>query len=399
MFYVSVFHSFSLKQARNKCVCVSVNFTPYTHTISGKETNIELEENMKKLLFICFLLLSSLLFSNDFRKVNWGMNKDEVKKAETMEIIQESDDIIAYQTNLAGMQTLLIYIFADNKLTRAKYSIIDEHSNKNDYISDFSKIKELLSKKYGNCEEDETIWKDDLYRDKYSDWGFAVSLGHLIYYAKWNTEKTEILSILSGENYQIKNVIEYSSKALSGKEDEMREKEYLSFFSETGFCSSNWGSSIVEVKGNESAEPLSETDELLAYEKSISGVNAMIGFLFTQKKLTTGRFLFTEEHSNKNDYINDYNTIKELLIKKYGEPKDENTYWKDDLYRDKYSDWGFAISLGHLVYYSSWSTDSSDITIMLSGENYKISHLLEYKSKQFRTLEQQEVEKKNLDDF
>jgi hypothetical protein len=43
----------------------------------------------------------------------------------------------------------VIYIFAGDKLTRAKYSIIEEHSNKNDYISDYKAIKELLTKKYG----------------------------------------------------------------------------------------------------------------------------------------------------------------------------------------------------------------------------------------------------------
>ncbi|MEZ5107270.1 MAG: hypothetical protein R2757_22385 [Draconibacterium sp.] len=51
----------------------------------------------------------------------------------------------------------------------------------------------------------------------------------------------------------------------------------------------------------------------------------MIGYLFANDKLTTGKYLVIEDHSNKNDYINESNKLKDLLNEKYGLPKkDEN---------------------------------------------------------------------------
>jgi hypothetical protein len=353
----------------------------------------------KAIVIILILLCYSFLFSNDFRKANWGMQMSEVKKTESVEILQETEDVLAYETTLAGFKALVIYIFAGNQLTRAKYSIIEEHTNKNDYIVDYSSLKELLTKKYGNPIEDETIWKDDLYRDKYSDWGFAISLGHLFYFSKWDTEKTEIVSVLNGENYQINAVIEYTSKNLGAEEAKMREEEALKNFTEKGFRSCEWGVNSSFVKNKEDLEIISNNKSSIIYKTSISGLNVLAGYLFTEDRLTTGRYIITESHSNKNDFISDYNSLKELLDKKFGSATKDENIWKDDLYRDKFSDWGFAVSLGHLVYYSTWSNEFSDISIILSGENYDISLMIEFKSKKLKEFENKAQEKNKLDDF
>jgi len=348
---------------------------------------------------ILILMTSGLIYGQDFRKTTWGMTKAQVKQTETGKILKETDDILAYRAELAGYESFVIYIFADDKLTRAKYSIIEEHSNKNDYISDYNAIKELLTKKYGSPKEDETVWKNDLYKDDYSQWGFAVSLGHLMYYSSWENDRTSIFFLLNGENYEIKTVIEYTSKELSAVEDEMRDKKALSNFSDNGFRTSNWGASISEVKSNEKLAVIDESSSLLAYKTTISGIETIIGYLFTEGKLTTGRYLVTEEHSNKNDYISDYNTLKDLLEKKYGKPKKDKKIWKNDLYQDDYSQWGFAVSLGHLLYYSTWETDNSEISIILSGENYEIQLMIEFESVELKEFKKKANEKKKLEGF
>jgi len=355
---------------------------------------------MKKFVIIIIITLYFVfLFGNDFRKADWGMSIEEVKKTEETEILKETNDVLVYETTLAGYQALVAYIFAGNKLTRAKYSFIEDHSNKNDYISDYSNLKTLLTKKYGNPYEDETFWKNDLYRDDYSDWGFAISLGHLFYYAKWDSESTDIVAILQGENYQIETIIEYTSKDLENQEEKIREAEALNNFSENGFRSIEWGKNPQVVKESEKLELLSEDDGLLMYETDISGLKLIVGYLFTSDKLTTGRYLSNDNHSNKNDYITDYKLLKNLLEKKYGSPLEDEIVWKNDLYRDDYSEWGFAISLGHLYYYSKWSNNSSDITIILSGENYEITLLIEFKSKNLKDFEKEEKEKVDLDNL
>ncbi len=64
----------------------------------------------------------------------------------------------------------------------------------------------------------------------------------------------------------------------------------------------------------------------------ISELDCVVVYFFTNNLLTGARYYFTESHSNDNDYIYDYNSMKELLTKKYGEPTTDDDWWKDDLY-------------------------------------------------------------------
>ncbi|GAH71775.1 unnamed protein product, partial [marine sediment metagenome] len=88
------------------------------------------------------------------------------------------------------------------------------------------------------------------------------------------------------------------------------------------------------------------------------------------------------KHSNDNLYIDDYEKLKETLTKKYGKPKFDKVTWDDDLYKDDRSHWGFAVSLGHLDYFSSWETSTTYISLRLNGDNYKISLVIAYESRE-----------------
>ncbi|MCK4325552.1 hypothetical protein KAW55_02220, partial [bacterium] len=101
----------------------------------------------------------------DFRKISWGMNKEQVKKMETAKLINEDEDSIAYQASVAGLDCAIFYKFTQGKLVNAGYSITQAHSNKNDYISDYNKLKKILTKKYGKPIKDFSRWKNDLYKD------------------------------------------------------------------------------------------------------------------------------------------------------------------------------------------------------------------------------------------
>lgn len=149
--------------------------------------------------------------SYDFRRVYWGMSKEQVKSTETEEIAFEQQNILSYKSTIISLDCLIGYIFTDNKLTRTKYLITEEHTNENSFISDFNTLKSALIEKYGEPATDEHYWLNDLYKDDYSDWGFAVSLGHHSYFATWETSNTRIYLGLMGDNYSIELGIEYVS--------------------------------------------------------------------------------------------------------------------------------------------------------------------------------------------
>lgn len=86
----------------------------------------------------------------------------------------------------------------------------------------------MLIKKYGKTILDnDQKWFNDLYKDDYQQWGFAISLGHLSYNSSWRTPKTKIDLVLSGDNYEISLVIEYTSNQFKGMEEKMNEQEIL----------------------------------------------------------------------------------------------------------------------------------------------------------------------------
>jgi hypothetical protein len=162
-----------------------------------------------------------------FRKAAWGMDRDQVIQTEGREDVEEGDNYLSYAGQVAGLSCSILYIFVEDTLVRGKYFFTVSHSNDNDYLSDYSTLKEMLIKKYGRPLEDEQIWKGDLYKDDYQRWGMAVCIGDLTMYAKWGKSETEIVLILTGDNYQTNLAIEYISKRLGHLEDQMKERQAL----------------------------------------------------------------------------------------------------------------------------------------------------------------------------
>ena len=192
-------------------------------------------KNIKKYLLILFLF-SSISFCQesqfDIRKANWGMNTYQVINSENnapSDSITSTTgrSIIIYKSSINNISCDIGYIFIKNQLTRVKYIFNNEHSNKNEFIDDYKNIRELLIKKYGTPVKNETIWKNDLFKKDYDQWGTAISIGHLGYFSTWENNKTYIICYLNGDNYEIKFGIEYSSIKLKDLEDSISNKKVM----------------------------------------------------------------------------------------------------------------------------------------------------------------------------
>lgn len=69
------------------------------------------------------------------------------------------------------------------------------------------------------------------------------------------------------------------------------------------------------------------------------------------------RYILTEEHSVDSLYIDDYNTFKQALTNKYGEPLLDNEKWTSDSKKSFYADdKGRALNYGYLSYYEDRDT-------------------------------------------
>ena len=174
----------------------------------------------------------------NFRKTVWGMARESVKLTEKRKPIIDKGNNLAYNDTLIGLNMGVFYNFVENKLVRAGYGVVEEHSNKNLYIQDYKELKGVLLEKYGEPSDKwfggdkykEITWLNDLYKDDPSHWGFAISLGHLVYQSCWETDETDIVLRLSGDNYEIQLNLVYFSKKLKDLEEKEKEKEKLKNF-------------------------------------------------------------------------------------------------------------------------------------------------------------------------
>ena len=159
-----------------------------------------------------------------------------------------------------------------------------------------------------------------------------------------------------------------------------------------------WGSTKKDAVAKY-GKPDLEGDGFIAYNYTLAGESTLSGFYYKQDKLYSGAYILAESHSNKNGYIDDYNNFKNLLSKKYGTPTNDETYWKDDLYKDDYSSWGMAISKGDMLKYSTWSDDKTDIECSITGDNYDITCKILYSSNELKDWVSEINEEEDLNDF
>jgi hypothetical protein len=162
-----------------------------------------------------------------FRKLAWGSTVAEIRKAEGAPASQSEGVIttLLYKGKLAGLDVAYAFICPHGKLTRGKYVVTERHVNKTLYLtSDYAKLKARLDEKYGAGKET-YHWSNDLYRDDPSDWGTAISIGHLTVYSAWMTPDTEIYLALTGDNFNLTLGLEYQSKKLGKLEDAAKKKK------------------------------------------------------------------------------------------------------------------------------------------------------------------------------
>jgi hypothetical protein len=186
---------------------------------------------MKQLfLFGCFAVLAA--GQADFRKAAWGMTPAQVLAPET---------IVRYDSiPLSRLAGRAVYIFAKDKLVRAKYLFDAEHGEGNDFIVDFKTIEPVLMEQYGKPAGSRALWLSDLFQEEpkpYRDRdraapseilpsdrfvGLAISLGQRKLYTQWTAARTKILHGLTGQDRHITHQIEYLSVEFEGLENEVR---------------------------------------------------------------------------------------------------------------------------------------------------------------------------------
>jgi hypothetical protein len=158
------------------------------------------------------------------------------------------------------------------------------------------------------------------------------------------------------------------------------------------FRLTNWGMSKEQVKKTETATFIGDENNLLSYKGTLAGYECTIEYFFTNNILARTRYIIMESRTNTKNYVTDYNSFKELLTKKYGQPKKDKKIGNSEYEMDL----GYAILNGNLTYYSNWENENTLIFLgFFNVSNSNVAIGIEYSSKKYKELE----EKNTLKDF
>lgn len=153
-----------------------------------------------------------------------------------------------------------------------------------------------------------------------------------------------------------------------------------------GFRGSVWGITMDAVRATEKGAFVKEQAggasglKILTYKGTAVGIECYIGYYFAGGALVEGRYVLLASHQNKNLYIDDFKTADTSLAEKYGTAAESNSLWRNALYKDDPSEWGMAVSLGHLVYETNWKLPGTKVQHLLYGDNFKITHAVDFQS-------------------
>lgn len=147
----------------------------------------------------------------DFRRVRWGMSRKEVLASEAVPPVKNDASSVEYTVQFLGYDCAVEYTFINDALTRAGFKISQPHVDPALYYKDYEDLKKYLAPMYGIAVSDKCDWKNEMYRQDRSKWGFAVSLGFLTCMSRWRNARTEITLTISGGNHRIATNLEYSA--------------------------------------------------------------------------------------------------------------------------------------------------------------------------------------------
>lgn len=164
--------------------------------------------------------LQSAGVEHTFRNTDWGDSKWAVIKSEKGLPRRFSGDYLLYKGKINEMNCSIIYRFDEEKLCSAEYYISKVYTGTRkaeNYISAYDQIAQKLYDKYGDAVEDDIIELDG-YEEVFDDSTNLLYDG-IAYRAKWETDTTDIMLGMIGENFDITISLTYTQKGYESNSD------------------------------------------------------------------------------------------------------------------------------------------------------------------------------------
>jgi hypothetical protein len=173
---------------------------------------------------------------------------------------------------------------------------------------------------------------------------------------------------------------------------------FLFTYANSQIRNTTWGNSKAQVKQIEGKKPIAEKPESLLFIDEINGDKHAIHYEFIDNRLISILYIYNEKHSNPNFYINKYNEYVDVLNDKYVKD-DEEIEWSNDLFKDESKSWGLAVSIGHLKQKYFAHNETTDVKVILMGDNYKVILGITFTDINAVELKRQKLQKQRTKNF
>ena len=142
------------------------------------------------------------------------------------------------------------------------------------------------------------------------------------------------------------------------------------------FRYSNWGDTIEQVEKAEGSNYYTNGPELILYRDiKLLTYNTNTIYFFDENQLDSACYEITENHTNNELHIEDFEDIDKALQVKYGKPDIQEEEWYNDILKDTP---GLALFMGDVKYVTIWQTDNAEIMHTLSADNNEVQHIIFY---------------------
>ena len=160
------------------------------------------------------------------------------------------------------------------------------------------------------------------------------------------------------------------------------------------FRNTSWGMDRAQVVATEGTPPSQMRERggeiVMRYESArLAGLDCRVVYIFAKDKLVRTKYVFQQEHVEKNEFLADFTMVDVFLIGTMERPTQQRVSWNNEEYKTEARRYGVAVSLGHLLYSTQWKGTRTVVTHALSGENGAVTHEVEYVSIDLEPLEEQ----------
>lgn len=222
-----------------------------------------------------------------------------------------------------------------------------------------------------------------LERGKKVTLGSSTKIKKCWFYVYFSSEDSEITRSGYMRDSSVKKLFQVT-QTMTLKGEESREKKK----SDEQFRQTSWGMSrreVVEVEGPPKKQKNAGGLSVITYRQKLMDRDCVLEYVFAEGKLAAARYEFFPSQLEENRGIQDYKSIKKMLIRKYGKPREDEIKWDSSSDRNSVEKKKALVS-GELRYEASWRTPQTEISLQLYGEKGQLNLKIEYKGLQYKEL-------------